>query len=295
MTKGIAGADRMTVLVGSTALSYQKTGSGPTMVFIHGWPLNGNTWRNIVPAVPDHTCIVPDLPGAGDSAGPRDQPLTIEGHVATMVGFLDALELDDVVLVAQDSGGMIARFVAAERPDHVRALILAGTEIPNDHAKLVVLFKLLGVLPGARHMFRFSMGNRFIARTPLILGGTVHDKSFLDGEFRANLLDPILADREAMDAVVEMIRNFSLDDIDALAEVHPKLTMPTLLIFGEDDTFFPVDKARGMVSQFGGPTTFVTVPDARLFVHEEYPDLVATKIREFLADLPESAFSRDGA
>ena len=285
-TYQIPGAIRETVTVDDIDVSYQRLGTGPNLVFVHGWPLNGNTWRNVVSHLDGYTRWVIDLPGTGASKRSPQTPLSIQGHVSTVVGLLDELDLEDVVLVAQDSGAMIARFAAAQRPERVQALALIGTEIPNDHAKLVLLFKLIGALPGARHMFGFSMGNRFIARTPLILGGTVHDKRFLDGEFRTNLLDPILADREAMEAVVEMIQNFSLEDIDALAEVHPTLTMATLFIFGEDDTFFPVDKARDMASQFGGPTTFVTVPNAKLFVHEEYPELVAMKISEFLAGLP---------
>ena len=279
----IPGATRETIRVGETEVSYQRIGNGPNLVFVHGWPLNGNTWRNVVSYLEGYTCWIIDLPGAGHSGRSANSPLSVQSHVSTVVGLLDTLGLDDVVFVAQDSGGMITRYVAAQRPELVDALVLIGTEIPNDHAKLVVLFKLLGALPGARHMFGFSMGNRFVARTPLILGGTVHDTSFLNGEFRANLLDPILADLEAMAGVVEMIRNFSFDDIDALADVHAELTMDTLLIFGEDDTFFPIEKARDMVRQFAGATTFVTMPNAKLFVHEEYPQLVATKIREFLA------------
>lgn len=280
----IPGSIRDVVQAGSIPVSYQRVGHGPNLLFVHGWPFNGNTWRNVVPHLTGYTSYVLDLPGTGGSSGPDQGPLTIDDHARTVAGVIDALGLDEVTLVAQDSGGMIARNVAAMRPDEVKALLLAGTEIPHDHATLVVLFKLLARLPGARQMFRFSMGNRFIARTPLILGGTVHDRSFLDGEFRDNLLRPILTDKAAMTAVVEMIRNFSLADIDALADVHPTLTMPTLLIFGEDDRFFPADKARDMAQQFGGPTTFVSVPDAKLFVHEEYPGVVAGHMLAFLAD-----------
>jgi len=283
-TFAITESTRETVEVGSTLVSYQRVGTGPNLLFIHGWPLNGNTWRNVVPHLPGFTSHVIDLAGTGQSMAPRTAPLSVQGHAETVVGFIDALGLDDVTLVAQDSGAMIARYAAEKRQDAVNGLVLIGTEIPNDHAKLVVLFKALAVMPGAKHMFRFSMGNRFIARTPLILGGTVHDTSFLDGEFRDNLLGPILGDDQAMNALVEMIRNFSLADIDALEHVHPKLTMPTLLIFGEDDTFFPIDKARDMAQQFGGPTTFVSVPDAKLFVHEEYPELIAENILQFLAE-----------
>ena len=133
-------------------------------------------------------------------------------------------------------------------------------------------------------MFKLSMGTRFIARTPLILGGTMHDKSLLDGEFRTDLLDPILSDDDAMKNVVRMIREFTFDDVDALAEVHPKLTMPTLLVWGEEDPFFPVADARAMADQFGGRTEFVSIPQGKLLVHEEHPRRFAELTRTFVTE-----------
>jgi len=277
-------AEHGTIDVGHTHVSYEKTGSGPDLLFVHGWPLNGQTWRNVVPHFDGFTRYVIDLPGTGRSKATPDSPLTIRGHSETIVRVIDALEFDQVVLVGQDSGGMMCRFAAAERPDVVRALSLCGTEIPGVHAPLVKLFKQLAKLPGAKATFKANMGNRTIARTPMILGGTVHDKDLLDGELRTNLLDPILADDDAMEAVVKMIRDFSFDDIDALAEVHPKLTMPVLLVWGEEDPFFPVEKARAMTEQFGGPTEFVAIPKCKLLVHEEYPERFAELTRTFLAE-----------
>ena len=201
-----------------------------------------------------------------------------------MVRVIDTLGLTDVVLVGQDSGGMVCRFVAEQRPDAVRALALGGTEIPNVHSPLVKLFKLLAHLPGAKSMFKLTMRNRTLARSPLILGGTMWDSSLINDEFRREVLDPIVSDDDAMKGAVQMIRSFSLEDIDALADVHPKLTMPTLLIFGEDDGFFPVDAARAMVPQFGGPTEFVAIARAKLFVHEEYPERFAEATTAFLRD-----------
>lgn len=274
--------DHGTVDVGHAQISYQKIGSGPNLLFVHGWPLNGHTWRNVVPHLDGFTRYVIDLPGMGRSTSTAETPLDVRGHAASVVGVLDALALDNVVIVAQDSGGMIARYVAEQRPDVVCGLSMCGTEIPGVHAPLVKLFKMFGTLPGAKAMFKVSMGTGFVARTPLILGGTVYDKSLLDGELRTNLLDPILADDDAMTNVVAMIRAFSFDDIDDLAAVHRNLKMPTLLVWGDEDPFFPVEKARDMVEQFGGPTEFVSIPQCKLLVHEEYPQRFAELTRAFV-------------
>lgn len=279
----IAGSTRQVVDVGHTKVSVQTVGSGPNLLFVHGWPLNGNTWRNVVPHLDGYTSYVMDLPGCGESKATDQTPLTVRGHADSVVRVIDALGLDEVTLVGQDSGGMVCRFAAQQRPSVVRALVLGGTEIPGVHAPLVWLFKALAKLPGAKAAFRINMANRFLTRSPLILGGTVYDKSILDGEFRTNLLDPILDDPDAMDAIVEMIKHFSADDIDALGDVHPMLTMPTLLIYGEDDKFFPAEKARLMANQFGGPTDFVTIAKCKLFLHEEHPERFAQLTHEFLS------------
>ncbi len=279
----IPGTTRHVVDLGHTKLSYQKIGTGPNLLFVHGWPLNGNTWRNVIPHLDGYTRYVLDLAGTGQSKATDQSPYTVRGHAESVVEFIDQLGFEDVALVGQDSGGMVCRFAAEQRPNVVSALSLAGTEIPGVHGPLVQFFKKMAQLPGAKAMFKRNMSNRFLARSPMIFGGTVHDKSLLDGEMRSNLLDPILNDPDAMTALTKMIRNFSFADIDALEEVHAKLAMPVLLVWGEDDPFFPVEQARAMTDQFAGPTEFVTIPKAKLFVHEEYPKQFADLTKGFLA------------
>ena len=269
--------------VGHCRVSYRKVGSGPNLLFVHGWPLNGATWRHVVPQLEGFTRIVVDLPGTPNSRATAQTPMTVRGHAAALVQVIDELGLDDVVLIGQDSGGMVCRFAAEARPEKVSALSMCGTEIPGVHAPLVKLFKVMAKLPGAGAMFKMCMKNRFLARTPLVFGGAVHDKSLLDGEFRTNVLEPSLVNRETFAGLLAMIREFSFDDIDALAAVHPKLTMPTLLVWGEDDPFFPVDKARAMAEQFGGPTEYRVIPQCKLLVHEEHPERFAKLTADFLA------------
>ena len=62
--------------------------------------------------------------------------------------------------------------------------------------------------------------------------------------------------------------------------------MPTLLVWGEEDPFFQVEKARAMANEFGGPTEFVTIADCKLLVHEEYPERFAELTTAFLAQYP---------
>jgi pimeloyl-ACP methyl ester carboxylesterase len=73
-----------------------------------------------------------------------------------------------------------------------------------------------------------------------------------------------------------MLRSVDFDLVDALAEVHGRIRAPTLCVWGPDDPFFPVAKARTMLPQFAGPAELVEIPRGRLFAHEDHPE-------EFLA------------
>lgn len=63
------------------------------------------------------------------------------------------------------------------------------------------------------------------------------------------------------------------------------MASPPLLVWGQGDPIFPVDKAREMAEQFGGPTRFTVIEQARLLVHEEHPELFASLCAEFLAEM----------
>ena len=76
------------------------------MLFVHGWPVSGATFRLLLPHLVDHvTCHVIDLPSAGSSRFDEPHDLTIEQHIETVRRVVDLLELDDVAVVGHDSGG----------------------------------------------------------------------------------------------------------------------------------------------------------------------------------------------
>lgn len=88
---------------------------------------------------------------------------------------------------------------------------------------------------------------------------------------------------------MELGKSFDLAFVNELAEVHLRLTMPTLCIWGDDDPFFPIEAARVMAQRLPSPATFVTLPGARLLPHEDHPDQVADSIRAFMASSATSA------
>jgi pimeloyl-ACP methyl ester carboxylesterase len=117
--------------VGAGEVAHRKVGSGPDVLFVHGWPVSGATFRMLIPHLMDHvTCHLIDLPGSGWSRFGDDTALTIDQHIQTVRRVVDLLDLDDVAVVGHDSGGLIARH-AMVGDRRLRAMGLINTEQPN--------------------------------------------------------------------------------------------------------------------------------------------------------------------
>src|SRR5947208_777214 len=103
--------ERRTADIPAGRLEYRERGSGPPMVFAHGAGVNGDLWRKVAPELADrHRCIVPDLPLGGHSLplnGGADRSLF--GQAAILADFLDALDLEEVTLVGNDTGGAVSQ------------------------------------------------------------------------------------------------------------------------------------------------------------------------------------------
>ncbi len=76
--------------VGAGEVAYRRAGSGPDVLFVHGWPVSGATFRLLLPHLVDHvTCHVIDLPSAGSSRFDDDTPLSVDQHIATVRRVVD--------------------------------------------------------------------------------------------------------------------------------------------------------------------------------------------------------------
>ena len=100
--------------VGAGEAAYRKVGSGPDVLFVHGWPVSGATFRKLLPHLVDHvTCHLIDLPSSGSSRFEANTPMSIAQHVASVRRVVDLLGVDEIGVVGHDSGGMIARHAVA--------------------------------------------------------------------------------------------------------------------------------------------------------------------------------------
>jgi haloalkane dehalogenase len=260
--------------VGSGQVAYRKVGVGPDVLFVHGWPVSGATFRTLLPYLAPHaTCHVIDLLGSGDSRFGPDTSLTTAQHIASVQHVVDTLALDDVAVVGHDSGGLIARHALAGDP-RLRALGLIDTEQPPGPTWRLKLFLSARHVPGFGSGLGWVVSHRRLRRSPLVLGGAFVDLSLLDGEFDEFFLRPLHEHAERRRAATRTLRGFDMRYVQELPAVHARITVPVHLVWGEQDAFFPVGWAEKMVATF--PDARLTaVQGAGLFSHEERPARVA--------------------
>lgn len=260
-------------------LAYYRFGRGPDVVGIHGWPLHAATWRNVVPLLEkDVTLHLFDLPGAGSTEW--QGRIGFEANAAAVREALDALGLGSYALLAHDSGGVVARLLAADDP-RTRGLVLAGSEIPGHHSALLGAYLFVSRTPVLREAITAMLAVPTLRRSPFAFGACFEDPRYTDGDFARLFLEP-LRRPEVRRGQMALLRAFRFDFIDGLERVHARIQAPALCIWGDRDPFFPIAKARQMLPQFAGGASLVAIPGAKLFPHEDRPAEFATHARDFL-------------
>jgi haloalkane dehalogenase len=268
--------------VGAGAVAYRRVGTGPDVLFVHGWPVSGATFRTLLPYLAPHvTCHVIDLLGSGGSRFTPDTPLSIANHVDSVRRVLDTLALDDVAAVGHDSGGLIARHALAGDP-RLRALGLIDTEQPHRALLRLKLLLRAGRLPGLGAGLVWAMSRRQLLRCRLGLGGAFFaDPSRIPDEFDEFFLRPLREHAVHRQAAVRNLRAFDMRYIRELPAVHARIRVPVRLVWGEQDALLPVAWAEEMVTTFPDAGLSV-VPGAGLFSHEERPEQVAQALLPLL-------------
>ena len=270
-----------TIPVSTGEVAYRRIGSGPDVLFVHGWPVSGATFRTLLPHLAEYvTCHIIDLPGTGSSRFNADDQFSLATHIEAVKSVVDHLDLNDVALVGHDSGGLIARHAMAG-DSRLRALGLIDTEQPQGLGWRFKSFLKGSKLPGFGAVLGAVAGSRIARRNGLAFGKVFHDRDLLDGEFDEFVLEVLANDPRRLAAATTLIRSFDTDYVTRLEELHRMIDVPTVLVWGEHDAFFPRHWAEEMVGQFANARLEV-IEGAGLFSHEEKPKAVAEALLSVL-------------
>ena len=265
-------------------LTYRERGAGEPIVFIHGLLVNGDLWRKVVPELSkDYRCIVPDLPlGAHEVPLAAHADRTPAGIARLIADFIVALDLRDVTLVGNDTGGALSQIVATRHPERLGALVLTSCDIYEDF--LPPLFKplqFLAKIPGGLKAIAVPLQWRPLRRTPLAFGWLM--KRPVDPAIEADWIRRFLANadvrRDASEFVAAIDPAYTLRAADELASFGK----PVLLIWAQEDKVFKIAHAERMASEIPG-ARLERVADSYSFVPVDQPKRTAELIRSFVRE-----------
>jgi pimeloyl-ACP methyl ester carboxylesterase len=265
-------------------IHYRDEGQGPTLVFVHGLLVDGRLWRKVTPPLTaTHRCIVPDWP-----LGSHTEPLRADadrsptGIAHLIADFLAALELEDVTIIANDTGGAIAQILAAERPERLRGLILTNCDcLENFLPPAIRPLQWLAHVPGAyRLLAGAATRSARLRRSPLGFGMLTHRP--LPDELTASWLAPLENAAVRADAVATLKAIDKRETLSAAERLHAR-PLPMLLAWAPEDRIFPLRFARRLAETIPG-ARLEEIADSRAFVPEDQPERLAELIAAFVAE-----------
>jgi pimeloyl-ACP methyl ester carboxylesterase len=276
-----APADQIhTASLAQGAIRYREVGSGEPVVFVHGLIVDGSLWDDVVERLSDDfRCIVPDWPlGSHAEAMSAGADLTPPGLARLIADFMEALDLKDVTLVANDTGGALSQIYAAHHPERLGRLVLTDCDafenfLPPFFRPLQWLARVPGAIPALFQGLRLGA----IRRSPIGFGLLVKRP---DERRLAAWAQPYLKNRGVRRDTVKVLRGISPRYTLEAAERLQSFDKPLLLAWAREDRFFKPKFAERLAASIPG-ARLEWIDDSRTFVPMDQPEQLADLIRNF--------------
>ncbi len=275
-------AQRRFVSTPSGRIAYVEQGAGPVALFIHGVPLNGFHWRHVMGGVRDlRRCIALDLMGLGYTEIAPDQDVSFTAQARMIGEFLDALGIERIDLIGNDSGGAICQLFACQQPHRLASLTLTNCDThdnwPPEQIGPALELARAGRLADVYGSFGTdpALGRQRLARSYV-------RPEILTDEILQLYFAPIVSTPERK---ANFNRYWASFDAAQTVAIEPKLRalkVPTLILWALEDIFFDVKWAHWLKATIPGATKVVEVPKGKLFFTEDCPESVIPHLRAHL-------------
>jgi pimeloyl-ACP methyl ester carboxylesterase len=273
------------------AIEYTESGDGPVLVFIHGIFMGGGLWDDVIAELgAGFRCIAPTLPlGAHQHPFPAAVDLSPESLGVLIVEFLDALDLQDVTLVANDTGGGLTLIALdSELPglQRISRLVLTNCDSYENFPPVSMrpIVRLAHRAPGlCGKLLGAAMRRKFVRRKFMAQVAHVMPPS----DRIAGWFDP-LRNRRVRSNAVQVLGGL---DPSATLEAAPAIELfdrPVLLAWGTECSFFPMEHARRLEAAFPD-ATLRGIPASKTYVMLDQPIELARAIGEFVGRTGTSA------
>jgi pimeloyl-ACP methyl ester carboxylesterase len=279
----VSGSTRASHLdTASGRISYDEAGSGPVALFVHGVLMNKHLWRHQLDGLADiRRCIAVDLLAHGDTEIDPNQDVSVTANARMLKEVLDALQIDQVDVVGNDSGGGISQIFAALNPERVRTLTLtdcdASDNWPPEAFKPFLAMAAAGELSDTLNAM---LADKSIYRSPDALGPAYErPETASDADIEA-YLQPFVRTEHRIHNLERFLAAFDNSHTMAVESRLRRLNAPTLIAWGTDDVYFPVTWADWLSDTIPGAGKPIELDGARLFFPEERAEEFNALLRE---------------
>jgi len=256
-------------------LRVTETGSGPSLLLLHGLFMDHSAWDQVGDLLGrEYRVVAPDLPGFGESEKPPESrfPYGINAFADAVLDLYAGLELGRAVLVGHALGGAVAITLEARHPELISRLVLVDAlcyPARLDLANRVALTPLIGGFAfkqlWGKSAFKAYFKESYLSRDVRIPSARLEHyyEAFNTPAARASALATLRATRDTRSVVAHIAR----------------ISMPTLVLWGRDDTLYPAALGQRMSREI--PNAGFQLLGAGHVPHEEQPNAVAEAIERF--------------
>jgi pimeloyl-ACP methyl ester carboxylesterase len=258
---------------------YREAGEGKPVVFVHGYLVDGRLWDGVVDSLSDrYRCFAPDWPiGAQQVAMKPDADLSPYGIAATIASFLEALDLSDVTIVGNDSGGAMSQVLVTRHPERIGRLVLTNCDThENFPPGIFKAMPPIAALPGGMAVLAAPFRISALARAAF----KPFSKNPIPADLVASWMQPGLHDpavkRDVKKVTTGMNKRYTLEAAEKLRSSD----LPILLAWAPGDRFFPIKYAQRLAREAPN-ARLVEIHDAKTFVPLDQPAQLADLIADF--------------
>jgi len=278
------GPARTLELSGGRRLVYHDVGSGPAIVFVHGFLVNANLWRKVVARLaPRHRCVTLDLPlGAHNlplaPGTPNDPPALAE----LIAEALEALDIEGATVVGNDTGGALCQMLVTTRPERVGRLVLTSCDFRDDFPpKLFRYLELIARVAPLMGLMLQSMRSRVVRHSPLAFGWLTNEP--IDRPAEDSYVYPAIEDRAVRDDARRLILGLDRDQTRRAAALLHTFEGPALIAWSAEDRVFPVAHAHELAAALPN-SRLELIAGARTFSMEDDAVRLAELIESFVGE-----------
>jgi pimeloyl-ACP methyl ester carboxylesterase len=255
---------------------WERAGGGPAVVFCHGTPWSSEVWRPIAEALaPSFTVYLWDMPGYGQSSKDPEHRVSLDLQGELLGDLLTHWSLESPHVVAHDFGGVVS----------LRAHLLHGAAYES-----LALVDVVALRPWGSEFFRLvgEHPDVFARLPPALHTGAL--RAYITGASHRGLtaaaLDALVApwsDEVGQAAFYRQIEQADESHTDEVEPLYPTIGVPTLVVWGQEDTWLPVEQAFRLRELIPGARLHL-VEDAGHLVQLDRPEALTATLTSWLLD-----------